>query len=1540
MPTVSEYLAKHNTSKPKTVAQYLAQSKTNTKQQNIDAVSRALGITTRATTNKPIGRVVPDVADVAIETARRTVPGAKPNVSSKVTKKPVVTTKQIVDQKKQSVMMGQPTFAQQQQEAIRNYAQGPTIDAMESKRQMESVLGFLGQAGQSVGEGLADTFLPEVNVRGNSNPGRAEQFLGSVRDFGRANLRGAGELAVAIPTAPIAIPMSATVHPDGVVGVASDFARDFIQKWSDPVQSAKEGRLAEMVLDLAAGFGALKVGKIATGKYRTGKAIGKIVEGSKPGAEFRETRFLSPDERVPLLQEAVEAAKNGDSQTAINRVVETIDNSQEFDAMPAEAKSKVFETVIRGIEDDLGTLANMEVVKPSAEFPLGLKPKPVQPVVEKPLTPKQEAQKARYEEKMAKQSHIEGERELWSGLGGALGEPSLIPFDVRAIGKGGKLGKRQRGYEIESILNALPGDRDTNLTMINERIARWNKDKQYTSPKGKPRAFGELSDGWITVEEAQALANTASGQLKVGGTRKVAPKAEVVKQPWDLTREEFVNSVVMDTRNGKNAVLLTSKLTGNKLAKWVEFDKSVGHKQAVDIIRKKFVEDAIESGESVRPEVLADYPDLAAKYGKSIESKPAAEPIPVNIDPVETSPAIIKQLNEPVKSVGTDYPPLEPPAVKTAVAPKEPKYAGSINLDRIDTSKQLREAVIKHVTDADGEVSKVRIKRSREEVQKLADEIFVDVDSARKIAEQVKDLDAVGLRIRQLHADALETMGAAQRAYEANPTDVNLLKFKAEQAKYDATMLALQGTSNAAGRFLGMHNIIVKGLANAERGGAAAEMLLPVKKSTRGVSRNSPEYGANNKIFTKVRADAAKARILEKTARLNTGIEPTLLIDAVEYGGFIFESELRGFAEWSVAMKDDVGQWVEPHLDRIWQSIQSETAKRAGRELTPQEEIYNRILKKVGGREDALDVMAKFREIDSGDIVGQAKFLQKMREPTVGDKISAYQVGNLLSSPVGAVKDVFSTNVWDATYQLGIRPMQAAVESVRGRIKGESPRVFMAEVPQALKGQFSSEGISRGWSQFVEILKEGFTEEQALKLDIPMHYEFEGKMGVFNYGPRLRTGLDQFKRQMVIEGEARARATRQGLTEGLKGEELKRRIEDLVPDYRDSAEVRDFSDTIMFTDEITKGSLLQKIYDIREFDAGRGVKPVRLMLPFVKTLYNLMARATELTPYGAVKGLKSEYRGTTTQTRMIAQSVVGTAAMIMIADEALKGNVTTSAPKSKNDRELWYAEGKQPYSMRVGDKWYDYRSWGPWSFVIGGTAGMLESYDKGEKLTPGNVSSVATRFALNAMRTGADMSMMTGLRDFSNALQDPDRYAERWMSNFVGGFVPFSTGVRAVAQGIDPKVRQTEGIAQNIQSGIPFASRSLPTRVNAFGEEVERARSGLNIINPIAGSPVNDDPVIVELRRVGVNPSLAGNKLKVGDEYKKLSPAEQSQYQLMKGQEIHKRLKSLIGSEEYKSLTDEQKQSALRRAMLDAGDTARSAFKTKQGWSKDEQIYE
>jgi hypothetical protein len=131
-------------------------------------------------------------------------------------------------------------------------------------------------------------------------------------------------------------------------------------------------------------------------------------------------------------------------------------------------------------------------------------------------------------------------------------------------------------------------------------------------------------------------------------------------------------------------------------------------------------------------------------------------------------------------------------------------------------------------------------------------------------------------------------------------------------------------------------------------------------------------------------------------------------------------------------------------------------------------------------------------------------------------------------------------------------------------------------------------------------------------------------------------------------------------------------------------------------------------------------------------------------------------------------------------------------------------------------------------------------------------------------------SYLTSVMAIQQAIEDPDRYAPRWMARQGAAFVPLSSFFRNLARAEDPTSRAPEGLTETVQSAMPeWAEQGLraipgspwptedkvPARLDLFGEPIVYGPPGESgasrLVNPVYRQRGTDDALVQELSRTG-----------------------------------------------------------------------------------------
>lgn len=340
---------------------------------------------------------------------------------------------------------------------------------------------------------------------------------------------------------------------------------------------------------------------------------------------------------------------------------------------------------------------------------------------------------------------------------------------------------------------------------------------------------------------------------------------------------------------------------------------------------------------------------------------------------------------------------------------------------------------------------------------------------------------------------------------------------------------------------------------------------------------------------------------------------------------------------------------------------------------------------------------------------------------------------------------------------------------------------------------------------------------------------------------------------------------------------------------------------------------------------------LQIIAPFIKVPTNFLTRTLDYTPVGAMKAavkvMVDRKNGEPFDQRAfvnaIGQATTGSAILYMGAEMANNGVLSGAYPTDPKEQQRWKAEGITPNSIHIGSgktgKWISLNYLGPLGMLLG--AG--KSYHDAASAGNNGWTQALSSFGQNL--TG--QSFLTGLSSFTNALQDPQRYATSLKNSTAGSVVP--AWVRTLANALDPQQRQASSIPQTIQSDLPLARNRLQPKTDVYGNNLpQRTSPGQLVLDPT--KPSNDlgtnNPVIREVSRLhNVDPNSSDlqvtptppTSLNIEGKTVKLNSGQKYELQNAVGQAVQKQWGDLIKTPEYKALDDAGKAKALSNLRSD-----------------------
>src|SRR5690606_5853952 len=107
--------------------------------------------------------------------------------------------------------------------------------------------------------------------------------------------------------------------------------------------------------------------------------------------------------------------------------------------------------------------------------------------------------------------------------------------------------------------------------------------------------------------------------------------------------------------------------------------------------------------------------------------------------------------------------------------------------------------------------------------------------------------------------------------------------------------------------------------------------------------------------------------------------------------------------------------------------------------------------------------------------------------------------------------------------------------------------------------------------------------------------------------------------------------------------------------------------------------------------------PSVVVAPFISTPFNILKRAVEYSPAGAARVVQRDRDAILGA----ARSAVGTAMMAGAYGLYTQGRITGAPPKDESLRDAFYAEGKRPYAVKIGEQWVPYQHLGQFGMLLG-----------------------------------------------------------------------------------------------------------------------------------------------------------------------------------------------------------------------------------------------
>ena len=642
----------------------------------------------------------------------------------------------------------------------------------------------------------------------------------------------------------------------------------------------------------------------------------------------------------------------------------------------------------------------------------------------------------------------------------------------------------------------------------------------------------------------------------------------------------------------------------------------------------------------------------------------------------------------------------------------------------------------------------------------------------------------------------------------------------------------------------------------------------------------------------------------------------------------------------------DSGEGVDEVLKMIWRmgdrdfELASLLSKDRGRRLQAGNIVTDPrvVFDLIGKLERGLtkEKIEELKEIvENGlflDPVVMSNFMNTLEEPRLVDQLHQLYVSFILSRPTTMIKNAASNARW-LRYLIGHRAIESAVDATLSSslmqaifpsLRGRSRRVFFDEVVSMWQGvKYRRGSIADKLIQEGVLDPDVFNESVQTKWRKELGRSFKAlerssnpyvrKLApYFTWSLRAMHMTDLYFRALAFDAELNALAVRMSK---LKGKSPSYWLANPTKEMEKQA--AKFAEYAVFMSD--PSSLAKKLLDWREkklFGVGK------FLVPFLTTPDNLLQRGLEMVPgVGALLFKGKVDKGVKRSTDLIAAQLEGAFLSILLLmafddDDDGEWRITGAAPNNPAEKDAFYRSGKIPYAIRFGDTWVSYREAEPFSFPIAIVGNLVRTANK---MSDEEIDKSFDYLVHSVVETIISTSYLENV-----AVLFKERGMARFLERIPQGFVPFSGLVRSFYRVIEYQedlggtpLRDTKdfwaGMAQVIPS-IPEEYRGR-VKLNAFGEAVVLPGNMLRQWLPYKWSDVSNDPVELELERLGVYPGFPSKEVTIDGVKVELPDDFYWQYQMIYGIATKRAIIKAMNTNRYKRYdinTDEGKLKKIR----------------------------
>lgn len=499
---------------------------------------------------------------------------------------------------------------------------------------------------------------------------------------------------------------------------------------------------------------------------------------------------------------------------------------------------------------------------------------------------------------------------------------------------------------------------------------------------------------------------------------------------------------------------------------------------------------------------------------------------------------------------------------------------------------------------------------------------------------------------------------------------------------------------------------------------------------------------------------------------------------------------------------------------------------------TPQQIIIDAVLK-VNQNTD--EILKYAQGVDFNDFNQATAFYRKFVAPKASEWLDLLRYNSMLSSPTTHIVNTFSNLINSGFIAPIEKTIQGGVDFVGSSFTGQARTAYAGEGLKYVQGYLS--GLNEASNRFLDVVtNKRMTSNLDVRYIQPAVEGIKGKVAnTLSLPLKLLEASDQFFTSLSENGAKASLAYKASKGVKVTNAELLASKEASYRLFRQDLLSEGQGKVLDAVDQFTS-----KLMSLRNNNNPIVSSIAKWTIPFVKTPTNILKQGIEYSPAGF-----STMVGASDKTLQFTKAAIGTAVFGTAATLLNSGRLTWAEPTSETQKNIWRADGRQPYSVKFGNTWVSYQKLAP---AIAFPFAMVASLDdllKNKKVTQDTVDLVMASVAKYGQFL-ADQSYFKNIGDAISAFKGGESSISYFISNYPQQLVPFRALGGWLTRLVDDTQRKVDSKAsfidkqiQQLMMNIPGLSQNVPARVDKNRRPIKYQLPTTNAFSPIRVSQEN-----------------------------------------------------------------------------------------------------